>query len=85
MTDVGDGEGWKTPTDSVVVDDALGFGLCGGHGGGVHGRSEEAAEERNGGRVWEWMQGKILLTSILMIGNGIGTDFIWNVDRDARL
>lgn len=64
MTAAGNGEGWKRRTDSVVVDDALGFGLCSGHGGGVHGRSKEAAEEKNGGRVWKWMQEKVLLTSI---------------------
>lgn len=37
-------------TDGVLIDDALGFGLCGGHGGWADGRTEEAAEERNGGR-----------------------------------
>ena len=51
MTAAGYQEDWKRRTDSVVIDDALGLGLCGGHGGGVRGRSEEAAEERNVGRV----------------------------------
>ena len=43
MTAAGCEKDWKWRTDSVVIDDALGLGLCGGHGSGVRGRSEEAA------------------------------------------
>ena len=63
MIAAGDREGCERRTNSVVVDDALGFGLCGGHGCGVHGRTEEATEERNGGRFRRQMQGNVLLTS----------------------
>ena len=32
--------GMKSHTDGVVVDDPLGFGLCGGHGGRRYLRAE---------------------------------------------
>ena len=40
-----------THTNGVVIDNALGFGLCGGHDGGFDGEgAEKSAEERRGGR-----------------------------------
>jgi hypothetical protein len=44
--------------DAILVDDLLGLGLCGGHGGGVYagGEAEEAAEDLaeilSDARVW---------------------------------
>lgn len=38
----GGGRGGFELTDGVVVDDALGLGLCCGHGGGIHARAEES-------------------------------------------
>ena len=35
-------EGFE-PTDSVVINDALGFGLGCGHGGWIYARAEESA------------------------------------------
>lgn len=41
-------------TDSVVIDDALGFGLCGGHAGGVRcGGAEQAEEGGYDGQLYE--------------------------------
>lgn len=37
-------------TNGVVVDDALGLALCGGHCSGRRGAAEEVAEKRNGGQ-----------------------------------
>ena len=41
----------KIRTNCVVVDDTLGLGCCGRHGGGARGASEKVAEEGNVGRL----------------------------------
>ena len=46
--------------DGVVVDDALGLGLCGGHGAGAWGAVEEAGEEGNFGGVFGLLVGVLV-------------------------
>lgn len=44
--------GFAEDGDCVAVDDALGLGLCGGHGFGIANKAAEvSAEERRGGRI----------------------------------